>query len=269
MKYSDRGTYRRGAKSDKVPSFFALGLLNNKENVMPSETQVKAAFEAARKFYSGGFKSANKKYDANKNNISWWKRISGKASRRTAVQPLAAATLRVQRSDRIYNKEDPLGKGRMLYNGKMQAANCGELACVTCFLLLKEGVPANQLAVASVSTVPPVPGQRSADHAFCLYGSNKMLQALRDQPKFRNLDYINKAKALRKEVYAIDPWANLWCSLDEYTEKMGKKMASWGRYGKRVLWVYGPNRGDHEWCNPAGQYKQVFSQSPFRVSMCG
>ena len=234
---------------------------------MSNESRAKSAFSKARDYYESGLKSANKKYDDNSANVSWWKQLSGKARARNTAQPTAGAVISVHRSSNVFNNMNTIDKGQFLYDGKVSAGNCGELAQVCCYLLNKAGAPNNTIALAGVYTVNPVVGAKVADHAFCLYGPSDLLNAMVNQPAFCKLDYLNDARAYRS-IYAIDPWANTCCTLDKYPGKVATKMESWGTYGKRVLWCYGPGAGDYGWYNPNGEYKTVFAAASLNVNVC-
>src|SRR5262245_12225177 len=110
---------------------------------MASETTAKTTFKEARKLYEAGFKSANKKDEDNPVHVSWWKRITGKSAQRNEMQTIAAPVLSTIRRDN--RRGGNLDKGKYLYDSQVPAANCGDLAQLSCYLAHRNGVPANQL----------------------------------------------------------------------------------------------------------------------------
>ena len=142
---------------------------------MPSQALAKKAFKEAREFYESGLKSGNKTYEVK--DASWWKRISGKAKKRKKIQPDADKKIIKQRND-LANKTI-LMRGQLLYKIRSPAANCGELAQVTCHLLKEHGASIFELAVAEVYSPNLRSSEKGADHALCLYGETKELEFIK------------------------------------------------------------------------------------------
>jgi hypothetical protein len=230
---------------------------------MASETIAKRVFKEARRLYEAGFKSANKNYDAA--HASWWKRLTGKAERRNRMQAIADPVLGALRDD---SPAGILPAGKYLYDSQVPAANCGDLACLCCYLAYREGVAADHLAAVVVYTRKAHANQKGADHMFAMYGEPADLEFLRTVRGGLKLSDIDGATAFRGRVFAIDPWANLVCPLDKYPSKAADKMRSWSSYGKRVLWIHLDGITDAEWCQPGGEYLTVFSAANLRVSIC-
>lgn len=238
---------------------------------MASSKIAKATFSEVRKQYEAGFKSANKKYDNDAEHVSWWKKISGKAAARNRAQPTAAINLTNTRQDPGYKNQAILTKGQFLLNSGTLAANCGDLAALACYIAhSKHGVSGKQLGVVGVQTKNKTAGNKGADHAFAVYGDPMQLAFLATGAIDLTVGYVDGQSAF-SEIYAIDPWANLVCTLDKYPSKAAEKMRSWGAYGKRVLWVYDLNNNQQftgEWCSPDGEYLTVFSAANLSVSLC-
>jgi hypothetical protein len=116
---------------------------------MATEAIAKRIFKRARALYESGFKSANKKYDDNPVHVSWWKRLTGKALTRNEGQQVAQVVLPALRGDA---PAGILAKGKYLYDSQVAAANCGDLANLSCYLGVLETVPPAQLGVAGVYT---------------------------------------------------------------------------------------------------------------------
>ncbi|MBN8909597.1 MAG: hypothetical protein J0H99_24050, partial [Rhodospirillales bacterium] len=105
--------------------------------------------------------------------------------------------------------------------------------------------------------------------AFCLYGPNKDLNWIAQNPALTSLTALNK-NLMFSDIHALDPWANTCCTLDRYPGLIETKMNSWGSYGKRILWVYDPtvNPPLWEWCEPNGEYKDVFAAGSLALGIC-
>lgn len=238
---------------------------------MSRESIAKKVFKDVRKLYEAGFKSANKKYDDDAGHISWWKKISGKAQTRNQNQPTASTELGTIRGTAGYRTGGVLNAGRMLFNQGVSAANCGDLAALACYIAhTKYSVPADQLARVGVYTKNKAVGVRGADHALAIIGSATALWDASRRTDF-SIDLIDR-HVLYNDIYAIDPWANLVCTLDKYPTKAADKMRSWASYGKRVLWVYDLNNTRNfsaEWCSPDGDYLTVFAAAHLSVELCG
>jgi hypothetical protein len=234
---------------------------------MPNATTAKTIFEETRRFYEAGGKSANKRYDTV--NASWWKRISGKAVQRNVGQLAAAAALPIQRGQT--QGMGILQTGAYVLNAGVPVANCGELACLAAYLATAAGVHSTELALASVVTPNPGPAGRSADHVFALYGTPQRLTLLENSnglPAAALTNISRGAPIFHDQVYALDAWANVWCSLEQYAAKVASKMQSWQGQGKRVFWVYGGGPNDYEWTPPGGQYSQVFAAASLQIIRC-
>jgi hypothetical protein len=241
---------------------------------MASESLAKKVFEEARKLYEGGFKSANKRYDDDPRHISWWKRISGKAEDRNATQPQASVTVGTLRQ----TKGTILQYGKYMYDMHVPAGNCGDLAQLACYLATRQGAAADQLALVSVYTARTwkvnqggglwrtKATKKEADHAFAVYGDSDSLTELASYTY--DMVTIQVKGGYTGKVFAIDPWANLVCPLHKYPAKAEAKMRSWGSYGKRVLWVFGSGNDDYEWCQPDGEYLEVFKQANLGFNIC-
>jgi hypothetical protein len=231
---------------------------------MPNARTAQTVFTEMRRLYESGLKSANKSYDTV--HASWWKRVSGKAERRNQAQKAAAWALGAVRTDT--QGLDVLNTGAYLMQAGVPVANCGELGSLACYLATSAGVPRTELALGSVVTPNRAGDQRGADHAFARYGDAQVLGQMANMAV--TLQGIGNARAMfRDQVYAIDAWANIWCSLDEYPAKVASKMRSWSSDGKRVLWVYNNNNPpDWEWSTPGGDYARVFAAASLQVIRC-
>jgi hypothetical protein len=163
---------------------------------------------------------------------------------------------------------DMLSYGKFMFDTGVPAANCGDLAQLACYLAFRRGVAADQLAVVGVFTEGLKGNQKGADHAFAAYGNADMLDFLATMVSFPTMKDI-KSSSFRDKVYAIDPWANLVCSINQYPAKAADKMRSWASYGKRVLWVYNRGNSDYEWCQPDGEYLTVFAKASLSFNVCG
>jgi hypothetical protein len=238
---------------------------------MPNESTAKKIFKDVRALYEAGFKSSNKSYDDDDSHVSWWKRISGKAKTRRQNQPTAKTELSGIRGTATYKTGGVLNAGKILYEQGVSAANCGDLAALACHIAhTKYNVPADQLGRVGVYTKNKSVGKKGADHAFAIYGSATDLYSMAHRDEL-SIELIDR-HVLYRGIFAIDPWANLYCTLDKYPSKAADKMRSWGAYGKRVLWVYTLNNDSNfssEWCSPDGAYLTVFSEASLRVELCG
>jgi hypothetical protein len=211
---------------------------------MSSANIANTAFSDARAFYESGFKSSNKRYDVD--NAVWYKRWFGLAAEANERRKGASQALGQVRNDVRYRRNSRIRKGQLLWNMATTVGNCDELTNVACYRAKQEGAKVRELR-AAILTAP-------ADHVFCIYGDAKVLAELEGR-RVGSLAGFNGGH----QVFVIDPWTNICCTLCDYPGKIRDKMKKWHREGKRISWAAGPNGpGFYPPSEGAGQYATAF-----------
>jgi len=194
---------------------------------MATEAQARQTFELAREFYKGGDKSNNKSYFGTGRAFD---RFFGVSTPKLNIEPGAALsdkqTARNYRMLENLSMDPTAGRsvvgttpfefGMTLYVQNDTRGNCGEMAALAVYCAVAGvHVPADEVSMmTSTNTVDGGffgGGVRSFGHSFAVLGRGP-----------------NAAR------WVVDPWAGVWCSLDNYATELTAQLRDWLNKGKRI-----------------------------------
>ncbi|MGH7077984.1 MAG: hypothetical protein ACREFU_07780 [Acetobacteraceae bacterium] len=132
-----------------------------------------------------------------------------------------------------------------------RAMNCEELSCVACYYAFEDCK--DKSIIWRGSLTPP------ADHIFCFIGSSAN--------GLSNIVVSDLANS-SLDIWAVDPWANVYCVIRKYPQLVAEKMERWTSYGKRIYWN-GPDTRTAGWWAPKGKYGDKFLNSKLALSAAG
>lgn len=221
-------------------------------------------FRAAREIYEAGHKSSNKlhlpansPYAANRHNyaaLSFDATAAVIDPARVAQFSSANVQLGGFRGRFQIPMDTFLRDGKVLLRMRPVAANCGELAMMAAASAwMRLGEPRNA-PVALLSLTAP------ADHVFCVVG-----------PRVRCANLGNNTVAelatspLSADVWAVDPWLNVFCKLQDYPARAEEKFNKWHLANKRIAWMTGPHGAG--WYPAIGDYARGFTAAGLQVIM--
>lgn len=193
---------------------------------MATEAQAAGTFRLAHEFYKGGEKSTNKSYYGTGKTTNWLSQhvinLEEGADPTQKQQGRNAQTLRNMdaaradaRSYQINAGKTPYEIGATLYLQQNTRGNCGEMAAVAMYLAYAGAhVPADEITLWTL--MRKVKGgffskDRSFGHSFAVLGNGEA-----------------------GESWAVDPWANFYCRVSEFSVTLTRKLEYWTRIGKRI-----------------------------------
>jgi hypothetical protein len=220
-------------------------------------------FHEAREKYTAGYKSSNKlklkkesEFTADRHNYS----PVGFADTETEqdlgyIQRLRVASFEVRNFRSSYK---PSGKGFLAF-GKdflkltLFAANCGELSMMAAAKAWEVlGKPAPP-PVALAELKPP------ADHVFCAVGDRQLLERLDD----KTVSSLSE-RPVTEDAWAVDPWLNVCCKLEDYPARAEAKLDKWHMANKRIAWTGPQGPG---WYPALGDYSRGFAAARLKIVM--
>lgn len=178
-----------------------LAIASNKQLARHISKEVRTAYKA-------GSGSSNKAYIARKNFSSEKRAAIYDRQKSLAERSLTSRTLKAVRAQ----NQQSLNTGKFFGNPetlKIDAANCGELA---------RAAAKRALAYGAHAEVWRFVGQ---DHAFTVIGR---------PPEKSTVDFKNW-----KDLWIVDPWANIACKASDYVQAISRKMSKWDNAGKVIL----------------------------------
>lgn len=123
-------------------------------------------------------------------------------------------------------------------NQTFPAGNCGEMAAVSAYLAISQGLA--QASEVHIGTIYS-PG----DHVFCAIGN---------QPSGSSVGTMTGGALI------VDPWLNTVCTAGHYFFDAQEKLKKWHRDGKRVIST--SSTGELGWYDPGGTYMTRFISAP-------
>lgn len=216
------------------------------------------AFAKARQFYEGSNKSDNKILSPM---IKAAPVVPGKLGDATKLARFKSrrdiADTRPVRANKSVSSmnEYPIMRGKMLIKAKAMSMNCGELADISAWYAYEETKDVKVIATVSLES----PG----DHCFCVVGPRNSYPSL-DGRTVQKLDELGRGFRSH-HLYAVDPWANICCRIEDYPSEFKSKMNKWATDNKRVGWQ-GKDGKTPEWAPPTGDYLNVFLASKMKVT---
>ncbi|MGQ3210754.1 hypothetical protein [Shinella sp.] len=221
-------------------------------------------FSAAREIYAAGHKSSNKlhldgnsAFTANRHNyapVAFGATFA--ESDQAHENQLRAALLQLGGFRERFGIPTTyfLRDGKALLRMRPVATNCGELAMIaaaSAWVRLGEPKPA---PLALVSLAAP------ADHVFCAVGPRVKCANLGNN----TVEELARSP-LSADVWAVDPWLNVFCKLQDYPARAGEKFNKWHLANKRIAWGTGPQGAG--WYPPLGDYARGFAAAGLVVTL--
>lgn len=178
-----------------------LAIASNQELARHISKEVRAAYKA-------GSGSSNKNYET-RNAFSSKKRAAIEARQKTTTDLRQASyTLRAIRANNRQARE----VGRIYGNPqtlKIDVANCGDLARAAAKRTIAHGGHAEVWEF------------QEQDHAFAVIGH---------PPENSTVNFKTW-----KDVWVVDPWANIVCKAPDYIQAINQKMHKWAKAGKVII----------------------------------
>jgi hypothetical protein len=184
---------------------------------MVTEQQARQAFEKAKEFFKGGIKSGNKRYgDDALEKLTQQLGSKGKAQER--IQKRNTKQLQASADAGIVVKgKTPLAVGKLVANTTdSKEGNCGIMACVAMYFASLEHVGADEMWCAAVYNEDTkyasiwTSSYMTLGHSFALLG-----------PK-------------NTEQWVVDPWGDVYCRRNEYSQRLTDQLNKWQQQGKRI-----------------------------------
>lgn len=148
-----------------------------------------------------------------------------------------------------------LDQGLVLRLSKTKALNCMELALISAEWAYRQLGNPNPAPIGLISLAHP------ADHIFCAVGPIVGLNAIEGVQVSRLAIAFSSAN----DVWAVDPWLNVCCNIQDYGNRAAAKFRKWLRSNKRVYWNDSPLGAG--WHSPVGHYSDGFANATLNVQL--
>ena len=197
--------------------------------------------QRVREAYKSGYKSNNKAYSTTAN-ADLVDELDVEVSALGNPKFQKRYDDMVRDIDRPNYQVSPFETGRMIWTSQapnyFERGNCLEMAMASIFLAVND-YNADAAKTYYVAITPP------GDHAFCLIGAS---------PNWASVS------AMSGTGIVIDPWLNICCLADDYSQRATEKLGKWHRNGKRIA-VY-DDQDNLWWADTAGTYRANFLTAP-------
>jgi len=188
---------------------------------MATKEQAEDTYVMAKAFYVLGVKSSNKCYYGSgkvKSDVidrELEKPLTEKQQKRNdQALKNRQAMLADARSYANNKGKTPYEIGKTLWEQGNTLGNCGEMAAVALYLAIDGvNVPANEVTHWTLRNNVKT-GLFSTDtfgHSFAVLGDGTLANS-----------------------WVVDPWADLWCRLSKFSDKLTDKLKYWTSVGKRI-----------------------------------
>ena len=230
---------------------------------MSNESAATAAFDKAREIYTSGVKSSNKLHLpvgstlANRVGLNFEVGLNAEDPAYVDCHLEALKLVNLERDERIAykHKGDAFDRGRLLRLTRSKAHNCNELALIAAEWAHRTLGKPKPAPIALVSLSPP------ADHIFCVVGPRDKLQGIHGTEVWE----LEFDVASDDDLWAVDPWLNVCCNMEDYGLAAKSKCKKWQLAGKRVAWHAGPLGAG--WYSPQGAYSDGFQNAALVVEL--